>query len=231
MAVLVTDCPHCGAKQMTFKIFGVVPVTAERARAQSGLCTASIAASCEKCGDPISAVVISAQAKDSYPNFPHRAMKLLSEAGTPRDFNFDVMDTWPKVEGPSVPEHLPAAVERPFMQGEKNYVMEGCEDASALMYRSALEQAMKHLQPDAKGPLAKRIDLAVEGGLLPKSIGEWAHEVRIVGNESAHDLEGVSRDDLKAARGFVDATLRYLFSLPKMVADRREKRQDREFIG
>ncbi len=215
---------------MTFRIFGVAPASVEKARLQGGVCSTSFAANCEGCGDPISGIALSKLAKDTYPNFPNRAFKLVSEKGSLHEFSFEVLELWPKPTAPRVPDHLPASVERAFLQGELTYAMAGCEDAAAMMYRSALEMALKELHPEAKGMLGKRIDAAVAKGHLPNAIGDWAHEVKIVGNDSAHELEGTTRSDLEEARGLVDAALRYLFSMPQTVAERRERRAVRELF-
>ncbi|MBY5590844.1 DUF4145 domain-containing protein [Rhizobium leguminosarum] len=62
----------------------------------------------------------------------------------------------------------------------------------------------------------------VKQGVLPASLGDWANEIRIVGNDGAHD-DGVNRDDLKAARMFCDSFLRYLITLPKEIELRRQQ--------
>jgi hypothetical protein len=107
------------------------------------------------------------------------------------------------------------------MQGERNFRTPDCEEAAATMYRRSLDIGLKVAFPDYKGDLNKRIEKLVEAHVLPTSIGDWAHQVRLVGNDGAHDLEGVTRPDLVACRNFVGAVLRYSFSFPKMVADRR----------
>jgi hypothetical protein len=231
MAIIVAICPHCRATSMTFRIFGVAPDTAERAKANNGTCGASFAASCEACGNPVAGRAISTRPKDSFPDFPKRASNLVSGHGQLTDYEFVIHGLWPHPEGPMIPEHLPDAVEKAFKQAEKNFTIEGCEDAAALMYRSALEIALKDRFPTLKGKLAARIDQAVEQRELPPVIAEWAHEVRLVGNDSAHEPGGTKREDVTAARGFVDAVLRYLYSLPRMVSDRRFDRVMSKVLG
>lgn len=120
-----------------------------------------------------------------------------------------------------LPADLPESVERAFAQGERNYHSQGCEEAAAMMYRRALEVGLKLAYLEMTGMLAARIKRLVAEHHLPAPIGEWADQVKLIGNDGAHEVDGVSRDDLDAQRGFVDMTLRYVFTLPAQIAARR----------
>lgn len=162
-------------------------------------------------------------AKDTWPDFPNRVARMAASSDEVSIHDFMVGRIWPMPEPLRIPDHLPQSVERAFRQAEKNFTQEDCEDAAATMYRKALEAGLKHLHPEAKGNLAKRIkDLAATHD-LPKAIGEWCDEIRLIGNDGAHEDDGVSRAELTEARDFVDATLRYLFSLPAMIEERRRR--------
>ena len=90
-----------------------------------------------------------------------------------------------------------------------------------MMYRRALELGIKAAYPTLSGSLAARIKNLVRDHHLPAPIGDWLDQVRVVGNDGAHEMDGVTRDDLEAARGFVDTALRYIFTLPAQIAARR----------
>ncbi len=98
---------------------------------------------------------------------------------------------------------------------------EGNEEASGTMYRMALDVSLKFVASDLKGTLAARIDALVAKNLLTPSLGEWAHQIRLLGNDTAHEAEAPSRDELASLRSFSDMVLRYLFTLPKLVAMRK----------
>lgn len=230
MAVFVDRCPHCSAENATFHVFGARPHR-EQGFNPHGHNESVIAATCGVCQGPICARATETVAGRSFSSFRERVLSLVSSLATVEELNFVLWDFHPADTGGRVPDHLPPAVEKSLLQAEKNFASEHCEDAAAIMYRRALEAALKDRYPEQKGTLAARIDKAVANGELPRSIGEWAHEVRLVGNEAAHDEEGVQRVDLADARNFVDAILRYLFSLPGMVAQRRERREDADFVG
>lgn len=136
-------------------------------------------------------------------------------------FPFKIVGFWPAAPGPIVPDGLPPAVDRAFLSAEKNFGIEKMEEAAGMMYRRALDVGLKVIAPDVDGSLYQRIEKLVANHTLTKALGEWAHEIRLLGNESAHDEDAPSREDLTALRNFSDLVLRYLFTLPAMLEARR----------
>lgn len=127
-----------------------------------------------------------------------------------------------KPEKTTLPGHIPEDVEKALAQAETNFYTAGHEEASATMYRRALERALKAAHPTLTGPLATRIRTLANTNVIPQAMADWADEIRLIGNDGAHD-DGVGRDDLVAARNFCDAFLRYLITLPKEVELRRQQ--------
>ncbi len=117
-------------------------------------------------------------------------------------------------------EHLPSNIERALKQADDNLNRPGCEEPAAVFYGRAIELALKHAHADVKGSLAQRIAKLAKDRIIPQSMSDWAEEVRVVRNDGAHD-DGVTREDAEAARDFADAFLRYLITMPAMVAARR----------
>lgn len=223
-SAFVITCPWCEAEKATFRVFGARPCIEQRF-ASSGYNAVSIAAVCEICDMPIIIAADEVRTGASYASFKERVSKIMHSDVPLDELNIEYSRWYPRGPQAQIPSSLPAPIERSLRQAERNFAAKDCEDAAAIMYRRALESAIKDKFPDAKGTLAARIDKAVTLGGLPQFMSDWAHEVRLVGNDGAHDLEGVSRVDLEAARGFVDAFLRYLYSLPAMVEERRAKRE------
>jgi len=80
-------------------------------------------------------------------------------------------------------------------------------DAAAVMAGSAVDGMLKALGY-TDGSLYSRIDKAVEGHQLTKSMGEWAHEVRLGSNRPRHadkDNPHVSPDEAKQSVEFAEA--------------------------
>ncbi len=119
-------------------------------------------------------------------------------------------------------EHLPERVERALRQAEVNFDRAGCEEPAAVFYGRAIELALKESHPEVSGTLASRIKTLAKDRIIPQAMADWADEVRVVRNDGAHD-DGVTRDEVAAARDFADAFLRYLITLPRMVEERRAR--------
>ncbi|MEW6390396.1 MAG: DUF4145 domain-containing protein [Pseudomonadota bacterium] len=229
MAVLVHDCPHCATARVGFAIIGgktrpfLMNTEVLNAVVSVGLecpnCLKTASATIQRKGK-ISGGLLQAtidsleKAHDSIPNL-----------------SWDLLEFWPKLMPPRIPEFLPQSVEKAFIQGETNLALRGCEEPAATMFRRSLDLGLKIRFPDLKGDLYKKIDKLAADHEIPHSLAEWAHEVRAIGNDGAHDLDGCSMEDAQAAHDFVDAVLRYLFSLPGMIAARRKPDHPPEMVG
>lgn len=135
---------------------------------------------------------------------------------------FIMVDYWPKPDIEGAPDYTSPNVSRIFQQAEANKAQKNW-DAAGIMYRKVLETATKELGADLKneGNLMKRIDLLAANGRLTKDLADWAHQVRIIGNETAHDeCEPEAKDVLDLAN-LTRMLLVYLFELPGRVAAMR----------
>ena len=94
-------------------------------------------------------------------------------------------------------------------------------EAAAMMFRKTLEVALKRIRPDDNGTLKTRIDIAANAGAITKDLAEWAHRIRLDGNEAAHEEEPFSSDEVGALHRFTELVLMYLFSLPGMLKEWR----------
>lgn len=227
MAFCVLDCPHCGAREVAFRLIGAVtpPESLQIAERKK---FAVAGAFCPRCAMP---VALKMAATDNLSNTTIAIADAISKwqrsNGEPLPEEFHLAATIvPTPDGDaSVPNYLPETVSRAFRQAELNFKSENAEEAAAIMYRRALELAVKDQFPELTGTLAARIKKLVDSGDLPKALGEWASEVRLVGNDGAHEVDGVTRPDLVDARGFTDAFLRYLVTMPEEVRRRRHPDQ------
>jgi Domain of unknown function (DUF4145) len=141
---------------------------------------------------------------------------------------FGVVEFWPPVPRPLIPENLPKDVARVYRQAERNFHMEGNEEASGMMYRKALDIGLKKIDPQQSGMLGPRIKKLADAGKLTADIAVWSDNVRDVGNVAAHEEVPITRDELIALRNFTEMVLRYLFSLPGAVKIRRGETLDWE---
>ena len=89
-------------------------------------------------------------------------------------------------------------------------------DAAGSMFRAALESALKCRFPEISGSLKERIDEVAKAHELTPALAEWAHKVRLGGNDAVHSDVPFSRTDAQDMYAFTDVLLRYLFTLPGM---------------
>jgi len=137
---------------------------------------------------------------------------------------FEIVQTWPRFTG-QCPADVPANVQSFYNQGLEN-LANGHWDAAGAMFRKSLDVATKILAPEKRAKtLYNRITELVAEVRLTTPMGEWAHEIRLDGNDSVHDDEPETEQDAKVMQRFTEALLTYSFTLPAMVEANRAKRQ------
>ena len=133
--------------------------------------------------------------------------------GIPGEFETvtDEAVLYPISPGPKV-EGLPDSIARSVTQAHRSYSTSSY-DACAVMCRRALEALCKTLSATG-GDLATRLANLKTNGRIDARLLEWAHGVRMVGNEAAHDVEtAVSAEDARDILEFTEALLTYVFTL------------------
>jgi hypothetical protein len=186
-----------------------------------GIYVASVGAVCPNCNGPIAFMMANILA-GPLGELMQQLTKFLGEGNGPDVSSLKVVEFWPKSAQPSVPDHVPEQIGRAVLQAERNFHVDGNEEASAMMYPRSLELALKDKFPALTGTLAARIKQLVADKTLPQAMGDWADEIRDLGNDAAHDPIEVDRTQLTMIRGFADATLRYLYTLPAEINARRK---------
>ena len=127
-----------------------------------------------------------------------------------------------------MPDSLPAEVAKSFLAAERNFGQADMEEPSAGSYRRALDVGTKIIAaalPNAAEfegkQLNNRIDMLRKHGRLTQDLADWSHQIKGIGNEAMHELDGITRPELTALRGFTELVLTYLFTLPGMLAERK----------
>lgn len=179
----------------------------------------TIGAMCQECNKPVAALAHTTEPMSST-NLRSICDNLPTAQTNVAAVGVTIAVVFPTPPEPRVPTHLPPSTEVAFLQAERAFAR-GDADAAGMMYRRALETALKLTFPQVSGSLYARINALVTSHDLPPAIGAWAHEVRDIGNDAAHDTDALSEEDMVATRNFVDAVLRYVISLPKEIELRR----------
>lgn len=220
MAIIPTDCPHCGLSDASFSIFGQRHRSLESAPLhRSAKYDVSVGATCPRCRKPIG-VVLRTTSEINTNDIDKYFQRLVIENIVVQSMGYNVLHVYPKPPEPRIPLHLPAITADAFAQAEDNFARKNIQAAIA-MYGRALETGLKKQFPGVKGMLNERIKALADSHALPPAISEWSHHVRLVRNEALHDEEPMTEIDMIAAREFVDAVLRYVITLPREIEERR----------
>jgi hypothetical protein len=216
MAYVSLTCPHCYSKSQ-LKVIGFNYDQITRKQGQA----ISLGTFCPGCLMPVA--VLAQRMESDLATFLSLMNGLIASQHPIEPSKLKYLDHWPKLIDPQIPAHLPKPVEKSYLQAEKNFPLDGHEEAAGLMYRRALELALSEKYPERKGTLASTIKDLVAEKILTEDLGNWANEVRLVGNDAAHASE-VTRDDLEMMRAFADAVLKYVWTLPTQVQQRRSSK-------
>lgn len=134
---------------------------------------------------------------------------------------FWVVSITPKPKANEAPQYTPPNVARPFIQALDN-LRRSNWDAAGTMCRKALDVGTQVMDPALKPlTLYKRIENLHETGRITADLKEWAHHIRVNGNDAAHDEDEFTEDEAKDLMNFTDMLLQYLFTMPGMLAERR----------
>jgi len=101
----------------------------------------------------------------------------------------------------------------------------GLNEASVIMCRKCLEAICHDL--DAKGKaLSDRIQNIHQQEKIDKKLLEWANQLRLIGNDAAHDIEiTIRKKDAKDSITFLNALLLYIYTLEKKFATLKARRE------
>jgi hypothetical protein len=126
-------------------------------------------------------------------------------------------------------ENWPSDVQRFWTQAHDSLRAENW-DAAAVMARSAVQVTMRDKGAVGKDLYNEIEDLAKKGD-LPPLVKEWSHEVRVLGNDSAHpkpNTRPTTTEDARDIVQFLDSLLLYLYDFPKKISDYRERRKPKK---
>ncbi len=114
------------------------------------------------------------------------------------------------------PKHWPEEVGRYWLQAQRS-IEDSNWDAAVVMARSALQLLLRHEKAQG-GTLVKEIEDLAGKGLLPPIVRDWAHGLRLLGNDAAHPQpggEGVTEKDARHVVNFLRVLLTLLRDLPE----------------
>lgn len=120
---------------------------------------------------------------------------------------------------------IPIEIESDRYEAWKCY-FNGCFKSAAIMARASLQRAVRVLQAEGKNLFTEIEDLKSKS-IITKHLADFAHEVRITGNDMAHpeDITEVNQKEIEESLDFLDGFLETVFVLPA-IADKRKKARE-----
>ena len=138
---------------------------------------------------------------------------------------FQILEVHPKLEQINPPDHVPLPIAQNYREAidglrRQNYT------SAAFIFRKIIERATRDLAPEEavedfrKMPLFQRINALADHRELTPAMRDWAHQIRLEGNEAVHaeDADEASAAQLQA---FTEMFLIYAFTLPERVRQNR----------
>lgn len=115
------------------------------------------------------------------------------------------------------PKDVPDAAADAFVEGCEN-AKDGRYSSAVMMFRRAIDVGTKVFEPTIDvHNLGKRIDKLEKDGLITKDLKDWAHKIRLEGNEAVHDLPKPTKEQTEELQLFTELVLTYLFTLPAKI--------------
>lgn len=206
---LVLDCPHCGAHQIAFTLQSEYAMPE---KTQNHVLTAA----CNSCNHPVCVYMRNLVAS------------IWKAAEMPGNLmvhpNLQPLARWPEAESLEAPTNVPEKVGRSYIEAADARRRRSW-NAACGMYRRTMELALKAFAPDVEAwKLEKRIDKLANEHRITKDIQQWAHELRLDGNEALHGDEDATEEMTEQMHHLTHFLLVYLYTLPKQIEDARERR-------
>lgn len=206
----ISLCPHCGAKAHIVKLWADCHVF------DNGDTEFYVVFRCKPCQKLVLDTFFFKQGKYS-------KQENLKPKGWYKQFPINLDDKTSKVDS----EHIPEDVLSDYQESLKCKSI-GANKASCSMFRRSLQSALVQLGASTKLNLTAQIDSLTN---LPADIKDWAHQIRIFGNWSAHpdkdQLKSVGPEDVDDVHEFISQFFMFMFIMPNKVAASRAKRDER----
>ena len=120
-------------------------------------------------------------------------------------------------------DSMPETASRVYADAARSYQV-GLYEPCVIMCRKCIEALCQELGAK-KGNLKERLAKLQKSGHIDQKLLTWADELRLIGNDAAHDLEiTIEQVDALNALEFVEAILMYAFSLTRKFEEFKKRR-------
>jgi hypothetical protein len=228
MSKLVSDCPRCRTKRITFDLLQQNH-TKTKYGWQNWFEAFCVCNHCQK-----STVFILSQSSTSDYGLHGTLMTIPGTVNSM--FEVEGFVGLKDLAACNPPEHLPEPIEAAFREGASCMAI-GCFNAGATMFRLCLDLATKGLLPPeepataglnnhTRKNLGPRLEWIFNNNRLPESLKDLSSCIKDDGNDGAHDGT-LSKHDSEDIQDFAVALLERLYTEPKRVLLAKERREQR----
>lgn len=210
MAATIADCPHCNGLHMGFSFLSQMRFGGSDNRWLGVFY-------CNRCQGGIICEYRNAQVKFG---------DLNTVPGEPTQHGFQLLKIYPQAAPLKLPPHTPTPLDRYYQQASDG-LRRGDYDASGAMSRKVVDVSTKMLLGDeAKkyNNIQGCIDAVATKGIITRDLKEWAHQIRLGGNEAAHAEAPYEKEEAEDLLSFTELYLTYVYTLPGQLAARKERK-------
>lgn len=208
MASILAECTYCGGEKIGFEIVRECQVPGHGTQ----WCTLSF---CGNCGAGLMVRFI--QLGSQYPS-PMKCPGDPVQTGC-----YLLVERYPEPKPSKAPDHVPDGIATYFIEASDN-LKRAAYTSSGMMSRKVIDVSTKRQLGKESGKYRdnrNRIDALADSGAITKDLQEWAHHVRVGGNDAAHDDDPFTEDQAKDLLSFLELYLTYVYSLPGRLRSRR----------
>lgn len=234
MSFVVSNCTYCGTKNIRLDNKGFNKVSTYQM---------DMLAACSHCNQP-TVLRLTLKANVPYPlneQLP-KATKLESFGDLNLSLYFSIgsIITPPKRDVIPCPEYVPDNIKTIFDEAA-TCLSQDCYTASGAMFRLCLDITTKELlqewiaadqessiQPNntQRDKLYNRIEFLLERGIIPVDLKEYAHQIRLDGNDAAHDGT-TNKEEAEDLLDFSELFLERIYTIKKQLEIAQARRLER----
>jgi hypothetical protein len=205
------DCPHCSSHRIGFTF------VAEYGLAPTKHAHYTVLYKCNKCKGAL------VHEYSQHTNYGSPSPGGCSS--DPTDNGFKLLKSYPGKMPNAIPAYVPAPLDRYYQQALDS-LHSAHYDASGAMSRKVVDVSTQQMvKGDTKkyNNIRDRIDALAEKHLLTPDLKDWAHQIRLDGNDASHDEDPFTADEAQGLLSFTELYLTYVYTLPGRLKARREQ--------
>ena len=228
MSELVSDCPRCNAKRMTFDLISYISTGIDYGWRHwyEAFCI------CRKCHG---ATVFTLKEKEIWVFDALEKKPLHAQTRGANDLvDIDGYISIKDFGQISPPEFLPEKIERVFREGSKCLSVD-CHNAAGSMFRLCIDLTTKSMLPETdenglnskiRRNLGLRLPWLFQNAILPNSLQDLSTCIKEDGNDGAHD-GSLTKEESEDLLDFTTALLERIYTEPERLRLAQERRNSR----